>query len=137
MYWRKGLTPLAAVGLCLLPLTGCVIRPDPPPPAAATITSAPANRPTASPPTTTTTTTTTTTRTSTRDHESTTPRDALGDGSTVTTPDETWSEPVNQPGIEVWQWALGRNLWTDPNLAPYLVFLHDDDTDVSVQSEGF
>jgi hypothetical protein len=42
---------------------------------------------------------------------------------------------------EVWQWALGRDVWSDPALAPYTGDLGTDwadpDTDVHVQSEGF
>lgn len=39
---------------------------------------------------------------------------------------------------EIWQWALGRDAWTDRDLARYTQGLgRGDDTDVNVQSEGF
>lgn len=48
------------------------------------------------------------------------------------------SSPAQAPSGEIWQWALGRNVWDDPALQPYT---HDlgrtEDTDVNVQSQGF
>ncbi|MBN9621321.1 MAG: hypothetical protein J0H43_16590, partial [Actinobacteria bacterium] len=39
---------------------------------------------------------------------------------------------------EIWQWALGRNVWSDPDLQPYTQTLGRTwDTDVNVQSLGF
>ena len=42
------------------------------------------------------------------------------------------------PSGEIWQWALGRDVWNDPALQRYAHDLgRSDDTDVNVQSEGF
>ena len=39
---------------------------------------------------------------------------------------------------EIWRWALGRNVWSDPALQPYTHNLgRTPDTDVNVQSQGF
>lgn len=39
---------------------------------------------------------------------------------------------------EIWQWALGRNVWNDAALQPYTHNLGRSwDTDVNVQSQGF
>lgn len=47
-------------------------------------------------------------------------------------------QPPAPPAGEVWQWALGRNVWDDSALQPYT---HDlgrtSDTDVNVQAQGF
>jgi hypothetical protein len=59
----------------------------------------------------------------------------------TTTPDISTTTPAPEPATpsgEVWQWALGRNVWTDPDLQQYTQSLGDThDTDVNVQSEGF
>lgn len=41
------------------------------------------------------------------------------------------------PRAEIWQWALGRNVWTDPGLRGYTADLGRSDTDVNVLSQGF
>lgn len=43
------------------------------------------------------------------------------------------------PPSEIWQWALGRNVWTDPALQPYSRNLGMDSyhLEISVQSQGF
>lgn len=52
------------------------------------------------------------------------------------TPEPTTDEPVATG--EIWQWALGRNVWSDPDLQPYTQTLGRTwDTDVDVQSLGF
>lgn len=38
---------------------------------------------------------------------------------------------------EIWQWAIGRNVWDDDNLYKYTHELGRSSTDVNVQSEGF
>ena len=63
----------------------------------------------------------------------------------TTTPPEPAPEPTPEPTTdtpvataEVWQWALGRNVWSDPDLQPYTGSLGRTwDTDVNVQSYGF
>lgn len=52
------------------------------------------------------------------------------------TPEPTTETPV--AAGEIWQWALGRNVWSDPDLQPYTQTLGRTwDTDVNVQSQGF
>ncbi|OJV58590.1 MAG: hypothetical protein BGO38_14275 [Cellulomonas sp. 73-145] len=52
------------------------------------------------------------------------------------TPEPTTETPV--AAGEIWQWALGRNVWSDPDLQPYTQTLGRTwDTDVNVQSLGF
>ncbi|WP_421735285.1 hypothetical protein [Cellulomonas sp.] len=48
-------------------------------------------------------------------------------------------EPVAEPAGEVWQWALGSNVWDDPRLARYAADLGAPDTsvDVNANAEGF
>lgn len=46
--------------------------------------------------------------------------------------------PTSVTTGEIWEWAIGRNVWTDPALEPYAREVGTDDgTDIDVQSEGF
>jgi hypothetical protein len=46
--------------------------------------------------------------------------------------------PADSPSGEIWQWAIGRNVWTDPYLRRYSAGLgRSSRTDVNVKSEGF
>ncbi|TCC20573.1 hypothetical protein [Kribbella sindirgiensis] len=64
-------------------------------------------------------------------------------GPTPTTVGPTYSHSPDPavPSGEIWQWALGRNLWTDPGLAAYAEDLGTDwgdpGTDANVHSRGF
>lgn len=57
---------------------------------------------------------------------------------TTSTPKVTTTAPSPATAGEVWQWAHGRNVWTDPSLKPYATGLgKSGDTDVNVRSKGF
>lgn len=51
------------------------------------------------------------------------------------------STEATVPNGEIWEWALGRNLWTDPGLVAYAKQLGTDwgdpGTDANVHSRGF
>ena len=52
--------------------------------------------------------------------------------------DEPTDDAVDEPVGEIWQWALGRDLFTDPALQPYTSQLGTDaQTEVFVHEEGF
>ena len=48
-------------------------------------------------------------------------------------------QPTPEPVGEIWQWALGSNVWDDPRLARYAADLGTPDTsvDVNANAEGF
>ncbi|HET9170392.1 MAG TPA: hypothetical protein VFN97_13195 [Actinospica sp.] len=55
----------------------------------------------------------------------------------TTAPSAPGSETPKSAG-EIWQWALGRNVWADSSLRPYSGSLGTtSDTDLNVQSQGF
>lgn len=57
--------------------------------------------------------------------------------SSSTAPASSSPQPPAATG-EIWQWALGKNVWSDPALQPYTRDLgRTSDTDVNVQSQGF
>lgn len=55
-----------------------------------------------------------------------------------TTREHTTTTPTPVAQGEIWQWALGRNVWEDPQLQRYTRQLgSSEETDVMVQSQGF
>ena len=55
-----------------------------------------------------------------------------------TTREHTTTTPTPVAQGEIWQWALGRNVWEDPQLQRYSRQLgSSEETDVMVQSQGF
>ncbi|HET9649319.1 MAG TPA: hypothetical protein VFP34_13975 [Microlunatus sp.] len=76
----------------------------------------------------------------TPDHSSTTPSPAPEPPSTTTPPapqpEPTDSSTSSDATAEIWFWALGRNVWTDPALIPYTGGLGYGDTDVNLHAAG-
>lgn len=65
------------------------------------------------------------------------PQPPVPSGSTAPAPSQS-GDTAQPPAGEIWQWALGRNVWDDPALQPYTHELGlTSDTDVNVQSKGF
>ncbi|WP_350275853.1 hypothetical protein [Kribbella sp. HUAS MG21] len=62
-------------------------------------------------------------------------------GPSTTVPTDRNTPGATVPDGEIWEWALGRNLWSDPGLAAYAKDLgtdwSDPGTDANVHSRGF
>lgn len=59
----------------------------------------------------------------------------------IASPTSSGTPDSSVPDGEIWQWALGRNLWTDPGLEAYAKDLgtdwSDPGTDANAHSQGF